>query len=310
MLEPIPGGEPAPEDEDPDAHRPLRLAGTGWATVELDRAEDELGMWLGDGAGDAGGVPPDAADPHLGAFARVRPAGGLPGDSFVLLEPSTEGRLAASLARDSEGPCALYLRPAVGLTAWAAAARERGVRAQRQARRPAGDRGPARRRPDRRPASAGRRRHPVLETQRGHGYHRAMNDTAQLTIRAATAADADRLASLLTDEGYPAGPSDLARRVELFSAPGSGVLVAEQAEEALGFVAFHRIPRFESDGWFIRVVTVVVDPGARERGIAKALLAEVERLAREEGVAFLEVTRATTGRTPASCSSPWATTPP
>ena len=128
MLEPSPGGEPAPEDEDPDAQRPLRLAGTGWATVELDRAEDELGMWLGDGAGEPGGVPPDAVDPHLGAFARVRPAGGLPGDSLVLLEPNTEGRLAASLARDSEGPCALYLRPAVGLTAWAAGARERGVR--------------------------------------------------------------------------------------------------------------------------------------------------------------------------------------
>jgi len=128
MLEPIPGGEPVPEDADPDAHEPVRLAGTGWATVELERAEDELGMWLGDGAGEPGGVPPDAADPHLGAFARVRPAGGLPGDSFVLLEPNTEGRLAASLARDSEGPCALYLRPAVGLTAWAAAARERGVR--------------------------------------------------------------------------------------------------------------------------------------------------------------------------------------
>jgi hypothetical protein len=130
MLEPVPAGEPAPEDDDPAADRPLRLAGTGWATVELDRAEDELGMWLGDGAGDTGdgSLPPDAAEPHLGALARVRPAGGLPGDSFVLLEPSTEGRLAASLARDSEGPCALYLRPAVGLTAWSAAARRRGVR--------------------------------------------------------------------------------------------------------------------------------------------------------------------------------------
>ena len=130
MLEPVPGGEPAPEDVDPAATRPLRLVGIGWATVELDRAEDELGMWLGDGAGEPGGVgvPPEASDPHLGAFSRVRSAGGLPGDSFVLLEPRTEGRLAASLARDSEGPCALYLRPAVGLGAWSAAARERGVR--------------------------------------------------------------------------------------------------------------------------------------------------------------------------------------
>ena len=117
-----------------------------------------------------------------------------------------------------------------------------------------------------------------------------MNDTAQLTIRAAAVADADRLASLLTDEGYPAGPSDLARRIERFSAPGSGVLVAEQADEVLGFVAFDRVPRFESEGWFIRIVTVVVDPGARERGIAKTLLGEVERVARDEGVEFLEVT--------------------
>jgi GNAT superfamily N-acetyltransferase len=117
-----------------------------------------------------------------------------------------------------------------------------------------------------------------------------MNDVAQLTIRAATGADTERLASLLTDEGYPAGPTDLARRVERFAAPSSGVLVAEQAGEVLGFVAYHRVPRFESDGWFIRVVTLVVDPGARERGIAKALLADVERVAREEGDAFLEVT--------------------
>ena len=48
---------------------------------------------------------------------------------MVLLEPSTEGRAAASLARDGEGPCALYLRPAGGLDAWLDAAREGGVTA-------------------------------------------------------------------------------------------------------------------------------------------------------------------------------------
>ena len=50
------------------------------------------------------------------------------------------------------------------------------------------------------------------------------------------------------------------------------------------------IPRFETEDWFVRIVTVVVDPGARGRGIARALLADVERVGREEGVAFLEVT--------------------
>jgi GNAT superfamily N-acetyltransferase len=117
-----------------------------------------------------------------------------------------------------------------------------------------------------------------------------MNDVAQLTIRAATDEDAERLATLLTDEGYPAGPTDLARRIDRFSGPDHGVLVAEQADEVLGFLAFHLVPRFETEDRFIRVITIVVDPGARERGIAKALLADVERIGREEGVAFLEVT--------------------
>jgi GNAT superfamily N-acetyltransferase len=50
------------------------------------------------------------------------------------------------------------------------------------------------------------------------------------------------------------------------------------------------VPRFETEDRFIRIVTLIIDPGARERGIAKALLADVERLGRDEGVAFLEVT--------------------
>ena len=117
-----------------------------------------------------------------------------------------------------------------------------------------------------------------------------MNDVAQLTIRPAAEDDAERLAALLTDEGYPAGPSDLEHRIRGFADTGSRVLVAEQAGEVLGFIAFALVPRFETEDRFIRVVTLIVDPGARERGIAKSLLADVERVGREEGVAFLEVT--------------------
>ena len=117
-----------------------------------------------------------------------------------------------------------------------------------------------------------------------------MNDTAQITIRTATADDADRLASLLTDEGYPAGPSDLARRIAAFRGPASRVLVAEHGGEVLGFVAFSLVPRFETEDTFLRVITLVVDPGARGRGVATALLGDVERIGRDEGIAFLEVT--------------------
>jgi GNAT superfamily N-acetyltransferase len=117
-----------------------------------------------------------------------------------------------------------------------------------------------------------------------------MTDAATLTIRPATTADAERLAALLTDEGYPAGETDLAARVERFSTPDSHVLVAEASGEVIGFIAFHLIPRFETDERFARIVALVVDPGVRERGIGKRLMADAERVARDGGAAFLEVT--------------------
>lgn len=75
----------------------------GWATVELDRAEREL-------EGTAAVDLPD--DPLLGARCRrvERPDG----TEVVLLEPLTEGPLAAALARHGEGPLALYLVAAAG----------------------------------------------------------------------------------------------------------------------------------------------------------------------------------------------------
>ncbi len=98
------------------------LVGVAWATVELDRAADELDPWLLPADGRT-----DTQEPHLGARVRVRATEALPGSAILLVEPSKEGRLAASLARDGEGPCALYLCPPEGLDAWVEGARRRGV---------------------------------------------------------------------------------------------------------------------------------------------------------------------------------------
>jgi len=143
MLEPVPNGEEGPDPALPGAPDPVVLVGLGWCTVDLDRAEHDLEMWLGPPP-----APPVAGDPaasdtpvdeHLGAVARLREGIGLPGAWTVLLEPSTEGRVAASLARDGEGPCALYLRPAAGLDPWIEAARERGVTVSARRDGPFGD---------------------------------------------------------------------------------------------------------------------------------------------------------------------------
>ena len=111
-----------------------------------------------------------------------------------------------------------------------------------------------------------------------------------LTVRSATPGDAARVAELLTDEGYPVGPTDIAARLERFHSASAAVIVAEQAGEVIGFIALATVPRFEHDDRFVRVLAVVVDAGARERGVGHRLMAEAEAFGREHGAAFIEIT--------------------
>ena len=83
------------------------LAGIGWATVELERAVREVGAALGL---DPGAWVPAARDDVLGARAWSALLPVEAGPTIVLLEPDTEGRLAATLVRFAEGVAAVYLR--------------------------------------------------------------------------------------------------------------------------------------------------------------------------------------------------------
>jgi ribosomal protein S18 acetylase RimI-like enzyme len=119
-----------------------------------------------------------------------------------------------------------------------------------------------------------------------------MTDQQQITTRAATADDAQRIAALFTDEGYPAAASAVAARIERFTAAAGQVIVAEDAGEILGFVAVHVMPRFEHDDTIARVLALVVDPGTRGRGVGHDLMTAAEGIARDAGAAFIEVTAA------------------
>jgi GNAT superfamily N-acetyltransferase len=117
-----------------------------------------------------------------------------------------------------------------------------------------------------------------------------MTDLPATVLRPAGPADAARIAALFTDEGYPAAPSAIEARLARFQDDASQVLVADADGTVIGFVAFHVIPRFEHDDVAVRVLALVVDAGARERGVGRRLLGEVERLAIELRAAFVEVT--------------------
>ena len=117
-----------------------------------------------------------------------------------------------------------------------------------------------------------------------------MTDDVALSIRPAADGDADTIAALFTDEGYPAGPSDILERLTRFASDHSRVLVAEHDGALLGFIAIHAMPRFEHDDRILRVLALVVDAGARERGVGRALMAEAERIGVELDAAFIEIT--------------------
>jgi ribosomal protein S18 acetylase RimI-like enzyme len=117
-----------------------------------------------------------------------------------------------------------------------------------------------------------------------------MTDPSPISYRPARATDARAIAALFTDEGFPAGPSDIRGRLTQFESPHSRVVVAEHEGALLGFIAVHAIPRFEHDDRILRIVALVVDAGARERGVGRALMAEAERIGTEVGAAFVELT--------------------
>src|SRR3970282_1572969 len=94
-------------------------------------------------------------------------------------------------------------------------------------------------------------------------YHPAMIDTPGIVLRPAVDADAERIAAIFTDEGYPAGPSAIVARLARFGGPESEVVVADRGGEVIGFLAFHAPPRFEHDDVGVRLLALVGDCGGR-----------------------------------------------
>jgi hypothetical protein len=91
-----------------------RVLAVIWATVDRDRVLADLDL----------AVERLAEDPHLGAsVVLVRPADG----PIAILEPVTEGRLAATLARHGEGPVGEYVEAPLPLEAIGGAAAAAGL---------------------------------------------------------------------------------------------------------------------------------------------------------------------------------------
>ena len=116
-------GDASEGDAPPNERRVLAVI---WATVDRDRVLADLDV----------AAERLVEDPHLGASVTlVQP---VDGDPIAILEPVTEGRLAATLARNGEGPAGEYVEAPLPLEAIGGAAAAAGLVVSRPADGPFG----------------------------------------------------------------------------------------------------------------------------------------------------------------------------
>lgn len=113
-------------------------------------------------------------------------------------------------------------------------------------------------------------------------------------IRPVSKHDAEAVAMLLGELGYPCNSLESASRIERPSThAGSGTLVACDDAAVIGLISFEDMYYFPSDSIVCRVTALVVSNEARRRGIARLLLEAVVQSADARGVSTVEVTTST-----------------
>ncbi len=109
-------------------------------------------------------------------------------------------------------------------------------------------------------------------------------------IRGIAAGDAERLAELTTQLGYPVDADAIAARIgPLLEDRGSAVLVAADADDRpVGWLHVTLLRSLEGDAR-VHIMGLVIDDQHRSAGIGHELLAAGEAWAREQGVRRMSV---------------------
>jgi GNAT superfamily N-acetyltransferase len=112
-------------------------------------------------------------------------------------------------------------------------------------------------------------------------------------VRNAASGDADAVAKLLVQLGYPSTPADVTARLDrLTSEGGHQVLVAEIDCAVVGVVTVFVRHLLSLDAPLGRIAAMVVDDARRSQGIGGKLVEAAEAIARAAGCDRIEVTSA------------------
>ena len=115
--------------------------------------------------------------------------------------------------------------------------------------------------------------------------------TNGVVVREATLADASVVAPLLGELGYPTTPTQARARLRrMLARDDQKVLVAENAEAALGVLVLHVFPSLTYDRDIALIMTLVITEKARGVGVGRKLVDRAEVVARSLGASRLMVT--------------------
>lgn len=123
----------------------------------------------------------------------------------------------------------------------------------------------------------------------------AAHDLAEddVDLRGAVPADADDVARLLTQLGYPCDAADAAERIAtVLHNDRQALILARSRGVVCGLLALDFMYYLPLDTTTCRVTALVVSTDARGQGLGRLLLRDAEHRARLGGAARLEVTSA------------------
>jgi GNAT superfamily N-acetyltransferase len=117
--------------------------------------------------------------------------------------------------------------------------------------------------------------------------------TQTVLVRDARATDADALARLCTQLGYPTTSNAMPHRVaRLNEDPNARALVAEQGQSVIGLATIHLRFTMNHEAPIAQLTLLVVDESNRTRGVGRALVEAAEAWAKERGSHRINVTTA------------------
>jgi GNAT superfamily N-acetyltransferase len=111
------------------------------------------------------------------------------------------------------------------------------------------------------------------------------------SIRLVSQNDANILANLITQLGYPLPPQEMEQRITTYLKLENYYIYAAICEDKIvGVVAFAVIELFHRPGKLARITALVVDQHYRQQGVGKVLINYIEKKALHLGCENVELT--------------------